>query len=654
MKKLKITILLSIIFLLTLKGQDLSKEFGKVGKDDFELNQNYYNNDTEAVVLFDVGKSYFIRNENTFDIVFERTTRIKILSEAGIRWANVEIPFYKEDEIHESVYAIEAYTYNYEDSSINKTKFNKAYIYDEKVNDFWNLKKFALGNIKEGSIIEYKYKVHSQYKFNLRDWEFQWKIPVKYSEYVVKMIPFYEYTYLLQGSKGFDSYTSKIDKGLSRRFGPTVFKDVVHKFSMKDIPAFNDEEFVTSINDYIIKLDFQLSKINYQNGASVDILTTWEEMIKELLKHKDFGKYVKNSERIAPKIIDIPSLSNKSSKEKYDYVLEFVKRNYNWNQDNGKYATKSPKKFIEEKYGNCVDINLLTIGILKSVGIEAYPLLISTRDHGKIKYNYPYSHFFNYVLIYANVDGEKIISDATEINCLNNRIPTRCINDRGLIINENKVEWAKLGFSFPSEIKTEIVFESKDSNEFSSTISVASTEYDALYYRNNYGDNIENIKNKLESPDYIVNDLSISVQNQQSKDKPYILNYELKKKLNLINNKIYLNPFLNNTISNTHLKQKKRTYPIDMTYPKKRVFKSTIIVPDGYKIDFIPNKQRINNHLFEQNYTTIVKDNEIILTFDYYFKKSIYSPKEYPKIKFYYNEAVKKGNEKIVFSKINK
>ncbi len=78
--------------------------------------------DAEAVVLFNIGKSRFEQTENFFDIVFERTTRIKILSEAGMKWAEVKIPYAKEENTYEQVYDIEAVSYNLENNLIFPTR----------------------------------------------------------------------------------------------------------------------------------------------------------------------------------------------------------------------------------------------------------------------------------------------------------------------------------------------------------------------------------------------------------------------------------------------------------------------------------------------------------------------------------------------------
>lgn len=632
-------------------SQNFSKEYGKVGRDDIELTQYQKELDAEAVVMFDYGKSYFVRTEDSYDVAFERTTRIKILNEAGIKWAEVEIPFYHEGGIYEQVFDIEASSYNFENGLLNKTTFDVSNAFDEKLNNYWTVKKFAIPNVKAGSIIEYKYKINSQYKFNLRDWEFQWKIPVIYSEYEVKMIPFYEYSWLLQGTDRLDIQDSYVDKGLSQQFGLINFQEMVHKFVKKDIPAFNGEEFITTVNDYIMKIDFQLSKITYPDGRTVPIITTWKELINDLTKHEDFGKYIRKAEKSAPKTIEASVSQLNTEKEKFNFIIGYMKKNFSWNNSYGKYASKSPNKLLDEKQGNSADLNLFALGLLNSAGIKAYPVILSTRDNGKIYDKYPYINFFNYVLIQAKVDGVDILSDVTDPNCLNNRIPTQCINNKGLLINNESVQWIALESLRPSEIRTNIEIE-KNSDELQiSTVSVAANEYDALYYRDTYADDIQKIKANFNSEFYSLIDTSVVVQNQHEIEKPYQISYKLSSEPETLNNKLLFSPFINEVISDNPLKQKERTYPIDMIFPRKRTFTSTIKIPDGFQVEFLPADSKINNQQFELNYSIVKSEQIIKVTFDYIFKSPVYQPIEYSKIKYYFNEVVKKGNEKIVLIK---
>lgn len=649
-KKLHLTIVLLALIQFTIQGQTQSFEFGEITKEDLESKEYLENEDAAAIVLYDIGKSYFEERDNAFELHFERSTRIKILSEAGAKWAEVEIPFYKKGLKTERIFEIEAYAYNIENGEVIKTSFNKSNTFDEKVNNLWNVRKFAIPNVREGTIIEYRYRTRSPFMFNLNDWEFQWKIPVVYSEYEVSMIPFYEYSWLLQGATEFDSQTSFIDDE-EREYGSKEYFEFVHQFIMKDIPAFDSEEYITSVNDYVIKLDFQLSKVNNIRGVSTDILTTWEDMNKELLENKSFGKYVNQSERLGSRLLKTKSLSFDKEKEKFDYLIKYVKGNYTWNKRNGMYTSKTASNFVKDKFGNSADVNLFTIGLLNAAGIEAKPILISTRGNGTIKYDYPYTHFFNYVVILAKVDGVYELTDATEILNKNNRLPIRALNDKGLVIQKDKVEWVSMENMALSELRTDIQIELSDKDTISSIISKTATEYDALLYRNSYSNRVKNIKEKIESKAYTIVDSSIVVKNQLNFEEPYILTYQQTSKPEVVNEKIYLSPLLSESVLDNPLKQKERNYPINMMYPQKRSFNATILIPEDYEVDYLPSERIINNQLFELTYTIESDDKEINISFDYEFKTHVYFADTYSVIKSFFDEIVKKGNEKVVLSK---
>jgi transglutaminase-like putative cysteine protease len=650
MKIFKYILVLFLSCQVSLKAQEFSRVFGTLGTAEADLVSYAPDRSAEAVVLFDIGKSYFEDSQNGFDVIFEKATRIKIFSEAGLKWAEVEIPLYQEGGIFETVSDIEAYTYNPEGGIFRKTQLDISTCHDEKLNEFWVLKKFALPDVKTGSIIEYRYKIKSQYKFNLRDWEFQSKIPTVYSEYEVKMIPFYEYVWLLQGANKFDSMTSHEDSGLSRRFGPVDYKDLVHKFIMKNIPAFYDEEYITSINDYLIKLDFQLAAIYSTDGNKTKIVSTWPDLIKTILKDEDVTKFAKKCEKLTAKLFSPDSLQNKSEKEKFDFILNYVKANFNWDKNNGKYASKSPNELLKDKFGNAADLNLLVVGILNSAGIEAYPLFISTRGNGKIKIEYPLLQAFNYVIVAATIDSNRVLTDATEILCPNASIPSRCLNDRGLLIKEGVVEWVNLQSSTPSEMKYSFSFDSISLNSHVNTQIIAS-EYDGQRYRVNFGDDIKKISDRGNGNNYKIVESSISVINQVNKEKPYVLKFGSTFKTEIINNKIYLSPFLDEPMTDNPFKLNGRTYPIDMIYPIKRSYTSAIQIPKGYKVDYVPEDYKILNDMFELNYNVKSDENIINIIFNYTFKKSIYQAKDYINLKFYFKDIIKKGNDKIVLVK---
>jgi len=650
MKRL-ITLGLLITFVqLLLSAQDFLNEYGKIAKGDIELSSYAKDKSAEAVVIYDIGSSNFESTSNSFDLMYTRSTRIKIFKESGIKWAKIEIPYYQKGDIYEQIEDLEAFTYNFENGALTRTPLDVTNSHDEKLNEFWKIRKFAMPNVKEGSIIEYRYKIRSQYLFNLRSWEFQSKIPVIFSKYTAKIIPFYAYTFLLEGATKFDFQKSYEDTD-DRQFGPVKFHDMIHEYVMKDIPAFKDEEFISSEDDYIMKINFQLSKVIQISGAYQMIMTTWPELIKDLLKDDDFGKYTDKSEKLAAKIFDLKTFSLKPASEKFDSVMNYVKSNYSWNKINRKYASKSPSVFVKDKIGSSAEINLFTVGLLRACGIQATPIILSTRENGKIRFDYPFSSFFNYVCFLVNIDGKNILTDATDPLLSNNRIPEKCINDKGLLIQKDKVDWVSLQCNFPSKVQSAIQINLSGLTQNTDIVTTA-TEYDALTMRKNYGKNVENIQKKLVEDGYSVLDSTITVNNENNVLKPYLFKFKTISKPEIINSKIYISPFAKETLKDNPLKQVERTYPIDMLYPTKRSFYSEIEIPKGYKVDFLPANDKIKNDQFELDYSIVCDESKIHVSLVYYFKLSIYQAEDYSKIKYYFNDIVNKGSEKIVFVKI--
>lgn len=631
-------------------AQDFSRTFGSITQYEKEMTSYDKDPEAEALVIYNIGKSSFIRDESGFDILFEYRTKIKIFNKAGYKWADVTIPYYREGNIYEKVYDIKAYTYNYENGSLKRTELDEDNCYDEKLNERWNLKKFAIPGVKDGSIIEYTYKIETPYKFNLQDWTFQQKIPVLYSEYKVSMVPFFEYIFLLQGASKFDEQESYLDKGLKRYLGAIEYNDMIHEYIMKDLPAFRDESYITSIDDYIIKIDFQLAKVNRTDGLVTEIMSTWTKLNNDFIKYDNFGRYIKAGQRFAKKELS-DLLSGSQDREHFNKIVENVKYNYNWNGNNGKYAIKSIKEFTKEKTGNAAEINLFLAGILREAGFDATPVLLSTREHGKVKTNYPFRHFFNYVIVMVKIDDKPVLCDATDTYCKNDMIPFRCLNGQGLLVEKDKENWVWLANTKLSRRTTTIDLEfSSDLDSITGDFTVITNNYDAVYYRSKYQDKPEDIEKLISEKNLqIVND--ISTENYKDIEKPYKIFYKAAMPVEQIDNKLFFSPFMNMPVNRSPFTQSKRTYPVDMTYKKSRNYTARINIPEGCKISSIPENLEIDNKLITVDYK-VIKGDELIISAFYTLKKASYDPLYYSKLRYYYNEIVKKFNEKIALEKV--
>ncbi len=633
--------------------QKYSTRFMVVGKSEFDLKEVDNDPEAEAVILFDKGESYFANDDNGFIIRFTRSKRIKILDKEGIDYAEISIPFYVDGFGRtEVIREIEAFTYNYENGQIIKKALDKKSVYEEKINKRWMSKKFVFPDVKEGSIIEYKYVLESPFHFNLPDWKFQDRIPTFYSEYTLSQIPFYEYQYIAQGISKFTFFDSQVKKGISRKFGGTEFYDVEYIFRMEDIPAFKDEAFISTIEDYIMKIDFQLSCIHYLNGSTQDIVTTWEKMSESLLKHDKFGKYINRASKLSKSIFESElSINSLNEEEKAEAIINYMKSNFSWNGYMSKYASKNAKEFYEQKNGTSADINLFLIGLMEAAGIEATPIILSTRDHGKVLTDYPFDHFFNYTLPFIKTEKQSYLTDGTESFLSHKNIPPRCINGKGLLIQKDNVNWVKLGANSNSTKKLFLNFEI-DTTEYiiNTKGSIKTSGYEALEQRKEFNGDTTKVKDELEKRG-IRDAVKIEFTNQNDTEKHYDIKFAGKSSLDQFENKIIIRPFLHFPLQENLLKQKTRSYPVDLIYPYIETIQSSIKIPNGFKLFEKPENYKMDNSLANIEVTYNAFNNIISASSRIVFKKSTYPPETYTKIKSYFDKIVKKLNEDIILIK---
>lgn len=666
MKKIEITFFVFLFMLNSALSQEYSQVFGNISN--YEAGMTSFEKDPQAaaVIIYDIGESKFIDDQTGYNILFTRSRKIKVLSKAGIKYSEVSIPFYQDNKGGiEEVSAIEAFSYNSNSNgTIEKNELNAGTIYTEKINNNWNVKKFALPDVRPGTVIEYRYTVKSPFQFNLPGWEFQDRVPTVYSKYVVRMIPFYEYAFILQGISKFDQRTSIKDPtkrsfgAIAQVYGQNVgsgveFYDLVHTFVLKNIPAFKDESYITSVSDYIMKMDFQLSKVILPQGGTSEIMSTWPLMITELLKEDTFGKYMNSCERQAKNVFQKEiQLTGKSDLEKCQIIINYVKSKYSWDGFNSKFTTKSAREFMNQKKGNPAEINLFMTALLNEAGIEASPVLISTRDNGKIRFEYPFLNFFNYVVVLVKVDNQVFLSDGADSYIQYNRIPPKCINEKGLIISNAGEKWVTLDLRYNSaDQRTFYISVDPESLSLKTSMTIQASEFDSYWYKKSFSNDTMELKKYLTGKGFTRID-KISAINYDKNERPYIINFEGTAEAERLENRIIISPFLNFIPKINDLTQPTRSYPVDLTYSNTEIFKATINIPAGYKVISLPEKFKSESDLADLNLEFKESGGIVEAEASYRFKKAVYPPEEYSRIKGIKDLIIKKFNEPLIFEKI--
>ncbi|MEO1033666.1 MAG: transglutaminase domain-containing protein, partial [Bacteroidota bacterium] len=418
-----------------------SVEFGKVSME--ELKEKAYAKDSSAnaAVLYKYRKTYFASNVSSFSLITEVHERIKIYNKDGFDKATISLTLYKSRGTKENIGKLKAYTYNLEDGRIKKTELEKDQIYKSEYSYNYNEVRFTMPNVKEGSVLDIKYKITSPFYFNIDEFRFQYDIPVKKLEAELRTPKVANFNPKHKGYIDFYPQRTRV-----RDVRMNMPADVL-KYTLEDVPAMKEESFVNNIDNYRAGVTFELTSIIIPGNAPQYYSKTWGDVAKMIGNTDDYKNELDKTNSFDDSLDElIANETNNMGKMKA--IFKHVKENIKWNGVDGKYFQKGIRKALKERKGNAADINLTMVAMLRYAGIDANPLVISTRDN--LVPFFPTVDRLNYVIAYAVMDGEQYFLDATDEFSDINMLPLKDYNWKGILVDNNKMVWSNVGIKEPT------------------------------------------------------------------------------------------------------------------------------------------------------------------------------------------------------------
>lgn len=308
------------------KIQKKQFKYGVVNPEEFKLRASGKDSASSALVLFDVGECYFELDRNgRFVYVFERHIRYKINNKTAYDLANYQLELYRGSaQAKETLHYMEAATYNLANNKVLQTKIPKSGRFTEEYNEKYTLKKFSLPEVKENSIIEYKYKIVSDFIFTLREWKFQSEIPSLYSEYNIKVPEYMQYKISLSG---YFPVQNTLNTDINANYLEGLPASANHtQYIALNIPAISREPYITTLEDYIPKLSFELKLTRFPDQILKDYNSTWPKVVKDLVGEDNFGGFIKKISNLRKLLSDIVG-DEQDSLKKTEKIFSYVKQN---------------------------------------------------------------------------------------------------------------------------------------------------------------------------------------------------------------------------------------------------------------------------------------------------------------------------------------
>jgi hypothetical protein len=667
-----------ILFFLILFSNTVNAQEFKLGKVSIaELEQKVHPKDSAAVaaILFKKGQTSFEYSQNEgFLVITEITMRIKIYKKEGYDWADKVVLFASgSNNIKEKVIFLDAATYNLVAGKIEKTKLKSEGEFQEVINKYWSRKKIALPNVKEGSVLEFRYIIRTDNIGLLREFDFQTDIPVNYAEYKTEIPEYYIYNTKLKGfispkidvlkaQKSFN-ITSKERSGGSG-FSVTStsysqdkidYQETRTTYTVHDMPAMKEEAFVNNIDNYTTSLLQELSMTRYPNQVAKSYSTDWNSVAKTIYEYDDFGPELNKTGYFEDDLkAVVAGLTNQD--EIILAVLNYVKSTVKWNDILGYSCDNGVKKAYKDKSGNVADINLMLTAMLRTAGLKANPVLVSTRANG-ISF-FPNIYAYNYVIAAVETPEGLILLDGTSKYSNPNVLPFRDLNWMGrLIRKDGSSEEVDLMPKSASNDNVTMMYSIDATGKVTGKLRRQRSNHNAMSFRSEiesikeeeYLEKLENENQKIEISDY-------SRTNEKDVKLPIMetCSFTGTNLCDVIGEKIYINPLLFFTKMNNPFKQEAREYPVDYGFPFVEKYNVSIDIPAGYTVEALPKSAQLNMEENIGGFKFIVNssENKIQLIISHQINTPIVSAEYYSMLKEYYQGMITKETEKIVLKKV--
>ncbi len=644
----KITFLLTFFFFTHLvSSQDF--EFGEVSIEELEETSLSFDKTAHAAILYKNQNTYLISNMSGAELVTEVHKRIKIYDKAGFDYVTEEISLYKSGSSKEDISKLKAYTYNLEDGKIVKTALDKDQIFETEVNKNFDEVKFTMPNVREGSVIEFQYKFRSPFIWNIDEFRFQYDIPIKHLRAEIRTPEGFKFN---QTQKGFIRFSHEQSFKMDHRLGMNVN---IYEYVLDNIPGLKEESYVDNINNYRSGVMFELVSIKLDNGTNKSYAQSWNDVAKTIGNTDDYKNELDKTRAFNDEL-DQLLLGVTDDVQKMKLVFSYVKQNIQWDGRDGKYFDNGIKKTIKEKKGNAADINLTLVAMLRYAGLEANPVIISTKDNS-IPF-FPTVDRLNYVLAYVKMNEEQYFLDGTDDFSDINTLPIRDYNWQGILVDSKNMVWKIIDIKEPdvSQNLYSINATLNEDGALQGVLKARYTKHGAYQFRRNF------VSKNLESyiSDHETKLEGIEISNYEAKNtnnyegyvtESYDFNHE--NSCDIINGKIYIRPLSFLRLQSNPFVEDSREYPIDFGYPTKETYNIIIDVPEGYEVESMPDAAIIQlpNNLGGFKYLLDYQNRKIHLSINFEIAKAMISADNFEYLKEYFNQIVLKESEQIVLNK---
>ena len=444
-----------------------------------------------------------LREENDNDPLHFHSTyeRIKILTEAGREYANVELPYsrknFRIDSISGRTIHADGSIVPFEGKAFDKTV--------EKSRGFRvNVKTFTLPDVQVGSIIEFRYSLrYDDNSFYSPEWAVQRNLFQKHVTF--KFIP-YQFDrgneFLTIGHDriadrvSWTSYLSKNSQPVDKRGLKTESIDL----ELSDVDPLLDEPYSPPEEAIRMRVNFY-----YTDGAKLE--DYWK--VESKYWNKDVESFVEHRGGAGDTLAKITAAGDtpeQKLKKIYAYVTQLENRSYiparvvQEEHALGIKPNKSAEDVLRQASGDHDDLNRLFLALVRDAGFSGHMIWVADRTTTFFDEHFLSTRQFDAEIPIVELDGKPVALDPGTKYCPYGVLSYRFSGSRGLVQSDSKnAEFGQVPLTSYNQAMTQRLarFRLTEDGRFEGTVAVGFLGVEAMDRRRRAGKTDEEGRKKL-------------------------------------------------------------------------------------------------------------------------------------------------------------
>jgi hypothetical protein len=525
--------------------------------------------------------------------------RIKILTEEGRKYANVEIPFFKQSE---NIVGVHARTIRPDGSIVNfdGKVFEKSLVKARGVK--YLAKTFTLPDVQVGGIIEYFYTddFAENYVFDSH-WILSDELFTKRAHFSLKPYSSYYSRFRLRWT------WHLLPAGTA---APQEGPDHIVRMDASNIPAFQTEDFMPPENEVKSRVDFiyegdftetQPDKFWKHIGKK------WNDGLESFVgKRKAMEEAV--SQIVAPG--DPPDVKLRKI---YDRVQQFRNTSYDVSkteqeQKRNKERTASNVEDVWKRgYGNGMTLTWLFLGLVRAAGFEAYGCWVSDRRHYFFVTNAMQTQKLDVNVVAVKVNAKNVYFDPGAAFTPFGMLTWSETGTPGLCLDRDGGTWVQttLPESSASQVQRAAKLKLTDAGDLDGKLTITFTGLEAMYQRLEER-NSDNVERKKFLEDLVQGQIPASSQAEltnkpdwTSSETPLVAEFDLKIPgwASSAGRRVLLPVGIFAASEKRIFEHANRVHPIYFEYPFEKLDDITIELPAGWRVASVPKPLIQDGHI---------------------------------------------------------